>query len=264
MKRLAVIYICTGGYKVFWKDFYSSSEQFFLNEYEKTYFVFTDSNEIILNRNDKVKTYYTKQMGWPYDTLERWSDICRVQDLLLEYDYVAFCNANTQFIKQFNIADMDNKSIILWTQTKEGTSQVNMPFESDERSRAAVPNDIQTKYYYNGGFFIGKSQELIKMAVTLRDWTEEDLRNGIIACHHDESMLNSYVYHYKDTVFSRIGSKEFIPEEFMDSSNTPCAIFRNKDKYGGNIGIRYNNKMLGNADIMRRRILNKIKKICGQ
>ena len=48
MKRptVAVLYLCTGVYQVFWKDFYPNFKELFLPETDKTFFVFTDAPTI--------------------------------------------------------------------------------------------------------------------------------------------------------------------------------------------------------------------------
>lgn len=45
MKKIAILYICTGKYDIFWEDFYKTSEKYFLNNSEKHYFVFTDAQD---------------------------------------------------------------------------------------------------------------------------------------------------------------------------------------------------------------------------
>lgn len=262
MNGLAIIYICSGGYKVFWHNFYLSAEKYFAPNMKKTYFVFTDSDDIIQSKERNVKTYFTRKMGWPYDTLERWSDICRIQDILKQYDYIAFCNANTEFISTFDVEKyIGTESLLLWSITEKGTKSDSMPLERNLNSRAAIPPDADIVCYYNGGFILGLSDQFVKMSIELRDWTEEDLQNGIIARCHDESMLNSYIYHHPDVRVARVGKEGFMPSEFADEYNMPCAVFRNKDDYGGNIGIRYNNRILGNLDIFRRRVIGKIRSV---
>ena len=262
MSSLAVIYICSGGYKVFWRDFYKSAEKYFAPNMKKMYFVFTDSEEIIQDKKKNVKTYFTRKMGWPYDTLERWSDVCRIQDILKQYDYIAFCNANTEFISAFEVEKyIGTDSMLLWSITEKNAESDSMPLERNLNSHAAIPLDADIVYYYNGGFILGRSDEFVKMSIELRDWTEEDLQKGIIAKCHDESMLNSYIYHHPYVGVARVGKAEFMPSEFADKRNMPCAVFRNKDDYGGNIGIRYNNRILGNLDIFRRRVIGKIRSV---
>lgn len=264
MKSAAVIYICSGGYKIFWKEFYLSSEKFFLPEIQKRYFVFTDSKEIIEEHKKNVQTFYCSHIGWPYDVLEKWSCICRVQDLLRNFDYIVLCNANMEFISEFRIDKLNKGDLTIWSTTVSDTQSSAMNHERNSKSKACIPLDAKTEFYYGSGFVFGKTEPFLKMSAVLRNWTEEDLSNGIIPTCHDESMLNAYVYHHPEINYSIIGPKEILSEEFVDKANEPWAIFRNKDRYGGNVGIRYNNRIIGDADILRRRILNKLNKICGQ
>ena len=50
-KSIGILYICTGPYVLFWKDFYESFEKNFLPSYEKRYYVFTDAEEIFAEIN---------------------------------------------------------------------------------------------------------------------------------------------------------------------------------------------------------------------
>ena len=42
MKKVGVLYICSGEYWRFWEGFYQSSEQLFLKDCDVEYFRFTD------------------------------------------------------------------------------------------------------------------------------------------------------------------------------------------------------------------------------
>lgn len=68
--NIAITYICTGKYSVFWPEFYRTAEAFFYPNIEKKYFVFTDDEELIslLSENPKVYTFFQRKAGWPYDT----------------------------------------------------------------------------------------------------------------------------------------------------------------------------------------------------
>ena len=72
-ESIGILYICTGPYVVFWKEFYESFEKNFLPDYEKRYFVFTDSDRIFADDNDRVKRVKIDQMPWPLITLLRFS-----------------------------------------------------------------------------------------------------------------------------------------------------------------------------------------------
>lgn len=264
MKKYAIIYICTGGYSVFWKDFFSSAEQFFLVDAIKDYYVFTDDNELMMINSDHVYTYYCKKMGWPYDTLLRWDRICGIQDLLVKYDYVVFCNANMKFLDVVSSAIFEKTSITLCSYTSPADKPDDMPLERRSESKAYVPYGSNHTKYVAGGFILGQAAAFLKMARELREWTEQDLRKGIIPVWHDESMLNAYLHLYSTELSVYYVGAEFVAiEERLKSGDAPKAIFRNKDRYGGNIGIRYN-VTLGKLDIFRRKIMGKMLTLLGK
>ena len=47
-KNIAVLYIMTNRYTVFWEDFYKSAEKNFLPHHNKHYFIFTDDEKMTL------------------------------------------------------------------------------------------------------------------------------------------------------------------------------------------------------------------------
>ena len=99
MKKIAILYICTGKYKVFWKDFYESSEKLFLNGAHKHYFVFTDAHD--LDHVNKNVTIINKECrGFPLDSLFRFDMFLEIEELILPYDYAFFFNANMLFVEK--------------------------------------------------------------------------------------------------------------------------------------------------------------------
>jgi hypothetical protein len=66
MKSIAVLYVCTGDYVMFWEDFFKSAEKNFAPESRKEYFVFTDSKNIYgENKFENIKRIYQPNLGWP-------------------------------------------------------------------------------------------------------------------------------------------------------------------------------------------------------
>ena len=71
--KIAILYICTGKYDIFWKEFFESYEELFLPNSEKEYFVFTDAEELYAEKNcERIHRIYQEQLGWPKDTLMRF------------------------------------------------------------------------------------------------------------------------------------------------------------------------------------------------
>ena len=99
MKKVGILYICTGKYTVFWPEFYLSAEHHFLKNSEVHYYVFTDASEIEYQReNERIHVIHQEAYGWPFSTLMRFSVFLSAKEQLRECDYVFFFNANAQFI----------------------------------------------------------------------------------------------------------------------------------------------------------------------
>ena len=94
-KKVAILYIMTNRYTIFWDDFYQSAETYFLPKHEKHYFVFTDDEKFSLPRNaTKIKAKYK---NFPEVTLKRYERFLEIENQLKNYDYIYFFNANTLF-----------------------------------------------------------------------------------------------------------------------------------------------------------------------
>lgn len=237
--KIAIIYICTGKYDVFWDDFYKSSEKYFYPEIEKHYFVFTDSKRMIELKEMNVHPYYQCKSGWPYDTLLRFNWICTIQDILTTYDYCYFCNANSLFLKEVNnniIPLPTEKMPLIFSIHVRGYEDTTGELSSPERnpdSTAYVPEGTRCRAH-SGGFWGGLSTDVLLMCRTLRDRIAQDLNNGIIAIWHDQSHLIKYateVKHYNV-------EKGIVASEEYADKNICAMIYRNKENYGGNDSLR--------------------------
>lgn len=250
--KCAVIYICTGGYQVFWEEFYETAKTYLLPDCKRDIFVFTDNEEMITEQREDVKPYFFRKNGWPYDSLLRWNCICMVQDLLAEYDYVLFCNANMKFLLPFESNLFTAKPFTFLSLVPEEITGDQLPFDRNEQSRACIPVGTKRNKYAQGGFFAIRGTELVEMSRMLRDWTAEDLQHKQMPKYHDESMINAYLYRcLTDDKVAYLGKETIAPEEF--NQKDVLAIFRNKDHYGGNKGLRYN-QTLGDIDKFFRRV----------
>ena len=48
--KVAILYLCSGDYSIFWEKFFRSYEKKFLPECHKEYFVFTDKEKIYMEQ----------------------------------------------------------------------------------------------------------------------------------------------------------------------------------------------------------------------
>lgn len=192
--RIAILYICTGNYTVFWPEFYASCEEFFFRGHDKSYFVFTDGS-IESATYERVRCIEQQRMGWPHDTLQRFAMFERHEKELEDFDLVFFCNANVEFMRPVSeeILPIDHAAIIVAQHPGyvDGNSQ-KFQFEHNPRSRAFIKPG-QGKNYVCGGFNGGYAGAYLQMIHTLSRNIQSDLEEGIIARWHDESHLNRYI-----------------------------------------------------------------------
>ena len=99
--RIGILYICTGKYDIFWKDFYLSAERYFMQDqsFIIEYYVFTDSPQLYDEENNEhIHRIKQKNLGWPDNTLKRFHTFLRIKEQLeRETDYLFFFNANLLF-----------------------------------------------------------------------------------------------------------------------------------------------------------------------
>lgn len=209
-KSIGILYICTGPYVLFWKDFYKSFEEKFLPDFEKRYFVFTDSEKIYGQDNALVRLVKIEAQPWPLITLFRFSTFLKVESELKKCDYLMFSNANmvcNDIITPEEFLPRENKNEVLAVTLHPGywgKKPIYFPYERRNKSTAYIPWNCG-KVYVIGAMFCGTATAFLRMTKTLKNNIEEDLKNNIIAKWHDESQLNRYI-------ISKTGIRVLSPE----------------------------------------------------
>lgn len=192
--KIAVLYICTGSYDIFFKGFFNSAEMFLLPATEKHYFVFTDSLNIANTNN--VHKINQKKLGWPKDTLMRFHLFLNIEEQLKEFDYLFFFNANYTFIKPINESEIlpnmnDNYLVGQIHPVAYHKKRRDFVYEKNPKSKAYIAENFG-KYYFAGGLIGGRTTEFLKMCHVLKNNIDIDFENNIIAQWHDESHINQY------------------------------------------------------------------------
>ena len=193
--KIAILYICTGKYHIFFKDFYESCEQYFMPDADKTYFVFSDNKE--LAKYDKVRFTYKECEGFPNDSLFRFRTFLTVENELKGYDYIFFFNSNMQFMALVDEAILPTSNVGFLCCLDADYDKVYpypcfYPYERNKNSLAYVPRGLNSYRYYHGGVNGGRAKEYIEMCRTLNENIAQDYQNGIVALYHDESHINKY------------------------------------------------------------------------
>ena len=234
--KIAILYICTGKYDFFWDSFYQNSEQFFLTDHEKHYFVFTDSTTI-QKVNDRIHLIYQETLGWPYNTLLRFKFFLKAENELKEFDYIYFLNANMQFVKPVGeeVFPSENEDGLLGVLHPSffNKTEEYFTYDRNKKSLAYIPKG-KGNHYFMGGFNGGKAENYLCLIKELHQNIENDLSKNIIALWHDESHLNAYLLNKNN----RVLSPAYGYPEGQHLPFEPKIIILDKNKFGGNHFLR--------------------------
>ncbi len=204
---IAMLYIATGRYIVFFDEYYKSMEKNFLPEDNKTYFVWTDSDRKFPQNVIKIPT---ENLGWPKATLYRYKLFQNEWDKLKEFDYMYYVNANMIAVKPVGheIIPTDEQGITATLHPGYYKSVGNLPYDRNEKSTAYIPyTHTPPQYkpkekYFMGGFNGGTAKAFKQLIDTISKNTDIDEKNSVVAKWHDESHLNRYLYDKNPLILS--------------------------------------------------------------
>ncbi len=234
---IGILYICTGKYTVFWKEFYESCEKNLLEGYQKKYFVFTDAKSVDYeNNNPDIIRIYQENLGWPDNTLKRFHFFLREEDKFRDVDYLYFFNANLQIVKNIGEEILPQKGNIMFTVHPGfyGKSNDQFPYEKNPFSTAYIPEG-EGRYYVAGGLNGGDRETYLNMLRELKKNIDTDFENSYVAVWHDESHINSYIYRHSNY---QLLPPEYLYPEGWELQSEPVILIRDKAKYGGHTFLR--------------------------
>lgn len=237
---IAILYIATGRYIVFWEHFYQSAEKYLLKDSKKQYFVFTDCENIFGEGAANITKIHQKKLGWPYDTLMRFNIFLGAKDQISEYDYTYFFNGNTEIVAPIHCDEFLPEGVHNFVFVHQ-PHMFHLPrkkftYENNPRSTACI-NHKKGKYYITGALNGGRTKAYLSMCQTLSDQIHQDLANDIIAVWHDESHLNQFIIDRDDV---KILPPLFTRGETEHWKHNAKIVFSDKTHYrfGGHAYLR--------------------------
>lgn len=210
--KIAILYICTGDYVVFWKLFYLTFKKNFLRKCNVHFYVFTDLQDVEYSINEDVHLYHIENREWPYSTLLRFHTFLKVEEEIRQYDYCFFMNANMLCMKEICEEEFLPIKEDLLVVKHPGSFRISLKdwnWERNPESTAYIECGKE-EVYVCGGINGGKANAFIDMALELSKRIDEDMAKGIIAKVHDESHLNRYILDYPN--YRLLGCQYVYPE----------------------------------------------------
>lgn len=237
--KIGILYICTGKYNIFWRDFFISMEKYFITDSEKHYFVFTDSLSVYFeNENPRIHRIYQENLGWPFNTLMRFHIFLGAENKFINMDYLFFFNANLIILNTITGDDflpiLTNNLLAVIHPGFFNKKRNKFPYEKNKRSTSYIKKN-QGEYYFAGGLNGGKTTNFIEAMKVIRYNTDIDNKNKIIAKWHDESHWNKYLI---DRSGIKILQPAYLYPEGWSLPFKPIILIRDKNKFGGHNYLR--------------------------
>ena len=231
MQKVAILYICTGKYDIFWKDFFCSYEKYFLPNCEKHYYVFTDAEELYMEKEcDRIHKLYQEALPWPDSTLLRFHIFLGIKEQLQQYDYVFFMNANCQALETITEEEflpIEKPLLVVQHLALYDKPNVQFTYDRNPKSTAYIPKG-EGKYYICGGVNGGRTANYLQLMEDLKKNIDVDRQNKQLALWHDESHINRYIIDRDDY---RVLSPSFCYPEGREMTLPKKILIRDKSKW---------------------------------
>lgn len=204
MMKIAILYLCTGEYAVFFNQFYRSVMQNLFPNAEKRFFVLTDNVNAIPNLPN-VETIFTEKKNRHETMLQKYQLFLSLKDKINhKFDYVFAPNANIHIKTRINENEVlpdkelgQSLTCVLhlqfsnaFTDPKTLSSLVHNT-ERNPESKACIKT-FPYQYCWSSAFTGGVPHEYFELCETISKWRESDAEKGIVPIWHDESYFNKY------------------------------------------------------------------------
>jgi|LakMenEpi03Aug12_release.lakeMendotaPanAssembly.Ray.scaffolds.fasta_scaffold38603_5 hypothetical protein len=220
--KIAILAVGTNKYRSLMLDLVESINKKFLNEFEKHFILFSDE-DIFSEKLTNVFFNKIEHEKWPLNSLKRYSYFVDKKDLISQYDYVFYFDADLLVVE--NVNDFEFHDLFAVNHPQNLFTPNMWDIETNKNSTAYL-DPTQIGNYVQGCFWGGIPSEVLKMCDTLYKNAKIDLDNDFIAKWFDESHLNHYFFHNKEKV-NIVSSSFSYPESWR--LNVPRLIIH-RDK----------------------------------
>lgn len=190
--NIKIFSLATNNYKNFCTNFLFGFTNYFLPQVNKEFIIFTDDINYPSLQKEYITTSFIEHEAWPMITLKRYDNISKFEDKIAKDDLCIFADIDLMPVAEIGSLAV-NKYFGVEHPGNHYVNNINS-LETNTKSAAYVNiNNLPINYkYIQGCLWGGIGQDFIHMVSLLKNNTEEDLKNKIIAKWHDESHLNKF------------------------------------------------------------------------
>lgn len=206
--KVAIVCICLNQrYWEYLPPMIQSARKFLLKGHDVDFICWTD---MPTDTKIDAKIIPTESFEWPLPTLNRYHLFLKEEQLLSEYDYIYYVDADMKFVARVGdeiLGDLVGAQHPMYAM-RHGYIP---PYETNPKSTAYVPlpgiisnkdnkERLEPKYLA-GGLQGGRSDVFIKAMKSMKEMIDKDfMENNYIAKWNDESYWNKYCLDNKPTV----------------------------------------------------------------
>lgn len=203
MYKVALISICLNEpYWPFLKNMIDSAKKFFLKGHQVDFITWSD----MPGANDTgANVIPTEPCEWPIPTLKRYHLFLKEEELLKQYDYVFYCDADMLFVSRVGNEILGDGLTVAQHPMYALRREYIPPYEPNSQSASYIPRpgrivDKDGKkafetLYFAGGFQGGRTDVFISAMKSMKKLVDDDFtQNNYIPIWNDETVWNKYLF----------------------------------------------------------------------
>lgn len=199
--KIALVSIATNKYNIFSDILLKSLDEYFSIQ-QMDFYLFGNTDPSYSPKQFNLIRHYISHTPHPLGTLLRYHFYLEKKQDLLKYDYVFHIDCDMQLVDKVDQDILGDRVCTIhpgWFYRKDIQ---NYEYDRNPNCKAYVAVDdprVIPGHMYQNCFQGGSSIEFIKMAESIKNDIEIDLKNNIIARWHDESYMNKYMLDNRPT-----------------------------------------------------------------
>lgn len=204
MYKVALVTLCLNQpYWQYLKPMVESARKFLLKGHQVDFITLSDMPE---SMNDfGIKIIPTAPAVWPLPTLMRYHLMLREEELLKQYDYVFFCDADMEFVSPVGDEILGESLTAAQHPMYALSKRFVPPYEPNPESASYIPRPGRIvgkgdkrrfePLYLAGGFQGGRTDVWIEAMKVMRSMINTDTTNiGYTPIWNDETAWNAYLF----------------------------------------------------------------------
>ena len=195
--KVGLVVLATNKYDRYIQQLITSADKYFLEHYDVSYYLFTDSN-IEVKSNRKIYRIPITHKPFPFASLDRFLHINNNSSQLQNEDFIYYVDVDCTFVSQVGNEIIGDRVGV----SHCGFHKKEGPWETNPKSTLYINPLGPRKYkaYFGGGFFGANLEEFLKLSRWCQDAADRDIANDVMPVHHDESILNRYFLDNEPTI----------------------------------------------------------------